>query len=224
MRVFSVSERRPKALRTTTRLMTIIGALSVLASSAGTTAYAAAPSPAAGATAYQNMVISKAMAHTPGGTRVAAGEVVWTGGIFLAVPATENGNPITTTDPNAPDSKSQCPFGDFCGWSEPNFSGCLMGVPTGFSPSYWGDWGDFSAADCGSQGTRSWFNDSDFRGWKEQHHSGGTPVPNHMYFWTGGTDSGDNRCISPGNANSNVTDTQNADDGWMQGSTNASSC
>lgn len=191
------------------RLLTLTVSFLLLALTVGTTA-------ANAATAYQNGVISAAMAHMPGGTRVSASKVVWGGGrVVLAVPASIN-------SAGSPDSIGACDFGSFCAWSEPNFNGCFQEIPTGDSPNLWFNWALFSGLDCSSAGTWSLYNNSDFRGWKEQFHSGGTQLS--QFRWEGGTDSGDNFCVSPGQQISSESNSQHRIDGWMQGTTNPAAC
>jgi hypothetical protein len=181
---------------------------------------------AAAATPYQNEVLDAAMARVPGGTRVSAGKVEWDGNrIALGVTTSATtGRPADSANTSTTaDSTLDCTSGYFCAWGDPGYGGtCWMYVAGGTLESF--DWAAHSGADCGSVGTWSWKNLSSDRVWKEQDASGGTPVSGRPYFYTNVKFSGDTWCISPGDSNSNVTDTTSRTDGWIYMSSTTSAC
>jgi hypothetical protein len=171
---------------------------------------------AAAATPFQNKVIEGALARVPGGTRVSAGEAEWNGGHII----------LGATAPGArANDDPGCEYGAWCAWGATNFNdeNCWAEVFTGTSWD-WFDWGMYSSDEsgCGSVGTWSWYNDSPVRVWKEQNHTGGTYEGSFEY--SGGTGSGNNWCISPGDPNGDVTDTQTRTDGWVYLSGTSTPC
>ena len=188
---------------------------------------------AAAADAFQNKALDSAMEGHPGGTRVSPSEAEWKGGkVILRVSAPHA--PLTATTMADTTDYGGCPNTYFCAWSEPGFpevtpdGACEIELSDSFyfGSTYWFDWASFSGSICGSAGTWSWANHSAYRVWKEQYYNEEgtqiTPAPGEE--WVGGAGSGNNWCISPYVSNSDVTDQQTREDGWIYLSSNTASC
>ncbi len=216
----------------------VAGVIAVFLVSAGTlsaqaaTTRASSAGLAAAATPYQNKVLNAAMARVAGGTRVSPDEVQWDGGkIALGVSAADTSSVTPGTCPNEifgfgiTCGSLTCAADFFCAWGAPSSEGdCWMYISADAS-GFWFDWAEYSGADCGSAGTWSWQNDSPFRVWKEQDHSGGAPAPGDgNLLYDGGTGSGSEWCISPNVGNSDVTDSVSRTLGWIQMTSNTASC
>ena len=151
------------------------------------------------ATAYQNKIINAALASAPAGTRTSASEVKWPNGAVLGVPASP------ATDGLLACLNAITPLA-FCSFSQPNYYGYWLASPEASGGNYWVPWG----LDYPGQGVRSWFNQTEYRVWREQ-------FQNH----------GNLLCISPwpyGNYyNPNYTGA-NVYDYWNMMSTNPNKC
>ncbi len=209
------------------------GVLAACLATAGTipaqaaTASTASAGHAAAATAYQNKVLNAAMARVAGGTRVSADEVEWDGGkIVLGVSAADSS--ATCATPTAaygydfPVSQClTCESDVFCAWGATSYGGdCWMYI-SGAASGFWLDWAAYSGGDCGAVGTWSWENETPFRVWKEQGHSGGTEMG---VVWDGGTGSGNTLCIDPNGTDPDDTNGTTRTLGWIQMTSNSDNC
>lgn len=197
----------------------------VLPASAAVTNRLAA-SLAASATPFQNKVIDQVMARAHGGTRVSASEVRWPDGVFLGVPTSPTARVSlggATNSSAAPGLTSNCIGDTFCAFSKPNFGGCAVGIGQSDTNLFF-DWAVFSDASlqCDENGTVgagtwSWANETSFKVWKAQGHSGGMP-DKILAPWSvqGGSNTGTTWCIPADVQNADVTDTITRTLGWIQ--------
>jgi hypothetical protein len=179
---------------------------------------------AAAATPFQNKVIDRLMARVPGGTRASAGEVEWADGhVRLGVPRSPHGRAAFPGAAKTFDASSGCPDDYFCAYGAQEFGGCAIAFPGGWQVEF--DWAAFSGQNCtGDPGTWSWDNETSYRVWKEQDWSGESAVPGAPYYYSGGTDSGNNWCIKPHVSNGDVGDKASRTDGWIQMTANTATC
>lgn len=167
------------------------------------------------ATAYQNSTIAAAIAHHPGGVRIAPAVVEWNHGtVVMTVPASPRGNVLAlpssaTTGAPAPPrgSRSSCPTGELNQWS------CV------YNQTYWngtrlefqsiGYYQDLYSYGGTNWVTLSWVNQTDHRTWLNQYAS-------H-------TSSGASLCMTGGGAGSDSFGPWSADR-WIYLSSNTAHC
>jgi len=151
------------------------------------------------ATAYQNKVIEGALARVPGGTRISASEAKWPSGTVLGVPASPAQDELLTCLNSEPELV-------FCAFSAANYGGNWVAAAQAAGTNYWFPWGQYFP----NQGTRSWYNQTSARVWREQ-------FQNH----------GNELCISPwpyGNYTNSNYSGANLYDWWILMTTNESRC
>jgi hypothetical protein len=179
---------------------------------------------AAAATPFQNKVIEKVMERLPGGTRVSSGDVRWRDGVTVAIPTSATARPAfdgTAKSDAATGLTSNCANSDFCAFDQKGFMGCSVSIPQTFTNRF-ADWALFSGTNCGGNGTWSWANETPFKVWKAQGHSGGTQVD--TFDVQGGSNTGTVWCIPAEVQNSDVGDKATRTLGWIQMTASTGAC